>query len=126
MTDHLSEEKNMNPIENDDAIRNRIGGIVHEHPVVLFMKGTPAQPQCGFSAATVKVLQRYDVDIHTIDVLEDAAVRQGIKSYADWPTIPQLYVGGTFIGGCDIVRAMHTKNELEAVLAPHLRTADAT
>jgi monothiol glutaredoxin len=116
----------MNQIDNDDATRDRIGQIVHEHPVVLFMKGTPAHPQCGFSAATVKVLQRYDVDIHTINVLADPAMRQGIKTCADWPTIPQLYVGGTFIGGCDIVRAMHAENELEAVLAPHPRTADAT
>ena len=115
----------MREIESDSAVRDRIDWIVREHPVVLFMKGTPAQPQCGFSAATVKVLQRYEVDIHTVDVLADAAVRQGIKNYADWPTIPQLYVDGAFVGGWDIVREMHAENELEAVLAPYLRTAAA-
>jgi monothiol glutaredoxin len=126
MTDHLAtEEESMSEIESDGAVRDRIDRIVHGHPVVLFMKGTPTQPQCGFSAATVKVLQRYDVEVYTVDVLADTAVRQGIKSYADWPTIPQLYVGGTFVGGCDIIRAMHAENELEAVLAPHLRSADA-
>jgi monothiol glutaredoxin len=127
MTDHLLEEKakTMSQIESDDDIRSRIDQVVRKHSVVLFMKGTPTQPQCGFSAATVKVLRRYDVDIHAVDVLADAAVREGIKDYADWPTIPQLYVGGTFVGGCDIVRAMHAENELEGVLAPHLRTAGA-
>jgi monothiol glutaredoxin len=115
----------MSQIESDGGVSDRIDRIVREHPVVLFMKGTPSQPQCGFSAATVKVLQRYDVAVHTVDVLADPAVRQGIKNYTDWPTIPQLYVGGTFVGGCDIVRAMHAENELRAVLARHLRSTVA-
>jgi monothiol glutaredoxin len=94
-----------------------IAEVISAHPVVLFMKGTPAHPQCGFSAAVVRVLRRYDVAICTIDVLADPAIRQAIKAYSDWPTIPQLYLNGNFVGGCDIVREMHVTGELAELIA---------
>jgi monothiol glutaredoxin len=106
-----------------DAAHAYIAELVRAHPVVLFMKGTPALPQCGFSAATVNVLRRYDVPVYAVDVLSNPALRQGIKSYSDWPTIPQLYVGGAFVGGCDIVREMHDSGELGAVIASAGRSA---
>jgi monothiol glutaredoxin len=84
-----------------------IADTINSYPMVVFMKGTPARPQCGFSAAVMDVLQHYDVPVHTIDVLADPAIRQAIKTYSGWPTIPQLYLNGTFLGGCDIVREMH-------------------
>jgi monothiol glutaredoxin len=102
---------------SDVDTQARIAEIVKAHPVVLFMKGTPAFPMCGFSAATVAVLQAHRVPFHSVDVLADPAVRQGIKFYSDWPTIPQLYVNGTFVGGCDIVREMHDSGELPALFA---------
>ncbi len=97
--------------------------IIHEqvttHPVVLYMKGTPQFPQCGFSATVAEILKRSGVtEYFSVNVLEDADIRQGIKEYANWPTIPQLYVNGEFIGGCDIVREMYASGELQKVLAP--------
>ena len=84
------------------------------HPVVLYMKGTPDQPQCGFSANAVNILQACGVDnIHAVDVLADPEIRQGIKDYSNWPTIPQLYVNGEFIGGSDIVTEMYQSGELQ-------------
>lgn len=80
------------------------------------MKGTPEQPMCGFSSQAVNLLQHYKTDFATANVLEDPDIRQGIKEYADWPTIPQLYVNGEFVGGCDIMTEMHQKGELEKVL----------
>ena len=109
----------MSPTVSADPIHQRIAQIVAGHPIVLFMKGTPAFPQCGFSAAVVKTLQRHDVPVHAIDVLADPEPRQGIKSFSDWPTIPQLYVGASFVGGSDIVREMQASGELEALLSPH-------
>jgi monothiol glutaredoxin len=100
-----------------DPVHASIAGLVGTHPVVLFMKGTPARPQCGFSAATVDVLRRHDVAFHAVDVLSDPALRQGIKTYSDWPTVPQLYIGGAFVGGCDIVREMHETGELGELFA---------
>ena len=100
----------------DQAIRERIDGIVGSDRVVLFMKGTPAMPQCGFSAATTSILNTLVPQYTTFNVLEDAEVREGIKSYSDWPTIPQLYVGGEFMGGCDIVRQMFNSGELHDAL----------
>jgi monothiol glutaredoxin len=95
----------------------RIADTIRAHPVVLFMKGTPERPQCGFSAAVVDVLRHYDVPVYAIDVLADPALRQAIKTYSDWPTIPQLYLNGTFVGGCDIVREMHAMGELAGLIA---------
>ena len=100
-----------------DSARAYIAETINTHSAVLFMKGTPAQPQCGFSAAVVGVLRHYGVQVHTIDVLADPAIRQAIKVYSDWPTIPQLYLNGTFVGGYDIVREMHETGELAALIA---------
>ena len=95
-----------------DPVFNRIQAEIDATPVVLFMKGTPKFPQCGFSAAVVQVLDYFKVPFKGIDVLQDAAIRDGIKKFSDWPTIPQLYVRGEFVGGCDIVREMAQSGEL--------------
>jgi monothiol glutaredoxin len=92
---------------------------VREHPVVVYMKGTPSFPMCGFSAATVEVLREIGVPFKSIDVLAEPAKRDAIKTFSNWPTIPQVYVGGKFIGGCDIVRELHARGEL----APLVRAA---
>jgi monothiol glutaredoxin len=97
--------------------RERIEKVISENPVVLFMKGTAEFPQCGFSGQVVQILDYVGAPIASVNVLEDAEIRQGIKEYANWPTIPQLYVKGEFIGGCDIVREMFQSGELAAVLA---------
>ncbi|OFZ99967.1 MAG: monothiol glutaredoxin, Grx4 family [Betaproteobacteria bacterium RIFCSPLOWO2_02_FULL_62_17] len=97
--------------------KQRIHETVTSHPVVLFMKGTPDFPQCGFSASAVQILDTCGVkSLHTVNVLEDAEVRQGIKEYANWPTIPQLYVNGEFVGGSDILREMYQSGELQKLL----------
>jgi monothiol glutaredoxin len=93
-----------------------IAKTVSENPVVLFMKGVPDQPGCGFSATVVQILDHIGVDFAAVNVLQSDALRQGIKSYSDWPTIPQLYVKGEFIGGCDIVREMYASGELKTLL----------
>lgn len=99
-------------------VQQRIKQEVESHPVVLFMKGTPQFPQCGFSASVVQVLKDCGVkELHTVNVLEDPEIRQGIKDFANWPTIPQLYVKGEFVGGADIVREMHQSGELKKLLA---------
>ncbi len=90
---------------------------VNDHDVVLFMKGTAAEPQCGFSNQVVRILDHMGVAYHHVNVLADDAIRQGIKDFANWPTIPQLYVKGEFIGGCDIVREMFQTGELKALFA---------
>jgi monothiol glutaredoxin len=98
--------------------QQRIKEQVEGHPVVLFMKGTPQFPQCGFSALAVQVLNACGVqDFHSVNVLADAEIRQGIKEYANWPTIPQLYVNGEFVGGSDIMREMYQTGELQKLLA---------
>jgi monothiol glutaredoxin len=102
----------------EDSVRERIQGIIDGNDVVLFMKGTKHFPQCGFSATVVEVLRRSGSDFQDINVLEDPAIRQGIKEFTNWPTIPQLYVHGKFVGGCDIVREMYEKGELSELLAP--------
>ncbi|UCH30206.1 MAG: Grx4 family monothiol glutaredoxin [Myxococcales bacterium] len=102
----------------EDTLRDRIQGIIDSNEVVLFMKGTKHFPQCGFSATVVEVLRRSGSDFQDVNVLEDPAIRQGIKEFANWPTIPQLYVRGQFVGGCDIVREMYDNGELDAVLSP--------
>ena len=97
--------------------QQRIKQQVTSHPVVLFMKGTPQFPQCGFSALAVQVLNACGVqEFHTVNVLADAEIRQGIKEYANWPTIPQLYVNGEFVGGSDIMREMYQSGELQKLL----------
>lgn len=97
-------------------VQDRIRDTIAAHDVVLFMKGVPAQPQCGFSSMVVRILDHLGVAYHDVNVLADEDIRQGIKDYANWPTIPQLYVKGEFIGGCDIVREMFQAGELQAML----------
>ena len=89
---------------------------IKENDVVLFMKGTPSFPMCGFSSVVSQVLQNLKVEFHHVNVMEDPEIRQGIKEFSDWPTIPQLYVKGEFIGGCDIVREMYNEGELQTLL----------
>jgi monothiol glutaredoxin len=98
-------------------VQKRIGDLVHGNRVVLFMKGTAQFPMCGFSGRAVQILKACGVDdLKTVNVLEDEEVRQGIKDYASWPTIPQLYVNGEFIGGSDIMMEMYQAGELQQVL----------
>jgi monothiol glutaredoxin len=99
------------------AIHDFIAKTIADHDVVLFMKGVPEQPQCGFSAVTVQILDHLGVDFVGVDVLQSDDLRQGIKSFSDWPTIPQLYVKGEFLGGSDIVRQMFQSGELKPLLA---------
>lgn len=93
-----------------------IANAVSEHPVLLFMKGEPEQPRCGFSAQVVQILDHLGVDFVGVDVLQSDVLRDAIKTYSDWPTIPQLYVKGEFVGGCDIVREMFQAGELKPFL----------
>lgn len=103
----------------------RIEDIIASSEVVLFMKGVPAAPQCGFSAAVVQVLAQVGVPYRAVDVLQDPGVREGIKAFSNWPTIPQLYIKGEFVGGCDIIREMFQAGELNAMLADKGVTAPA-
>ncbi len=100
----------------DNLVADRIRQDIEGNDVVLYMKGSPVFPQCGFSAAVVQVLSHLSVKFKGIDVLQDPGLRQGVKEYSDWPTIPQLYVKGEFVGGCDIVREMAENGELETLM----------
>ncbi len=100
----------------DATVSERIRKEITDNDVVLFMKGTPVFPQCGFSAAVVQVLNHLGVKFTGIDVLQDPGLRQGVKEFTQWPTIPQLYVKGEFVGGCDIVREMFQSGELSELL----------
>ena len=97
-------------------VNAKIDGIVGGSDVLLFMKGTPMFPQCGFSSRAVAILQHLGVEFGSVDVLQDQEVRQGIKAYSDWPTIPQLYVKGEFVGGSDIMMEMYESGELKTLL----------
>lgn len=103
----------------DSQTNDRIKAEIDSTDVVLFMKGTPVFPQCGFSAAVVGVLSHLGISFRGVNVLDDMDIREGIKAYSDWPTIPQLYVKGEFIGGCDIVREMYETGELMEMLSTH-------
>tara|TARA_B100000683_G_C12381262_1_gene511387 strand:+ start:263 stop:631 length:369 start_codon:yes stop_codon:yes gene_type:complete len=103
----------------DQTTKDRIESDIAASDVVLFMKGTPVFPQCGFSAAVVGVLSHLGVKFKGVNVLDDDSVREGIKAFSDWPTIPQLYVKGEFIGGCDIIREMYETGELMEMLNTH-------
>ena len=92
--------------------KEKIEKIINDNEVLLFMKGTPIMPQCGFSAAVVGVLSHMGIKFNSVNVLEDSEIREGIKEFSDWPTIPQLYVKKEFVGGCDIIREMHENGEL--------------
>ncbi len=102
---------------SDNPVFEQIQGEISTNDVVLFMKGTPVFPQCGFSAAVVQILNHMDVTFKGIDILVDPALRNGIKEFSQWPTIPQLYVKGEFVGGCDIIREMFQAGELQQLLA---------
>jgi monothiol glutaredoxin len=95
---------------------SRIADLVKANDIVLFMKGTPLFPQCGFSSRAVAILDRLGAQYETVDVLQDAEIRQGIKAYSEWPTIPQLYVKGEFVGGSDIMMEMFESGELQQLL----------
>ena len=99
-----------------DDVNKNIKSIIDSNNVVLFMKGTPDAPQCGFSMAVTNILKHLDVKFEGVDVLKSDEMRQGIKKYTDWPTIPQLYVKGEFVGGCDIIKEMFEKGELKDLL----------
>ena len=98
-------------------IHSKIADLVGGTDVVLFMKGTPLFPQCGFSSTAIQILERLGVDYETVDVLADPEVRSGIKTFSDWPTVPQLYVKGEFVGGSDIMMEMYQSGELVAMVA---------
>ena len=104
------------PDTTHDPVHAFIGQTISEHPVVLFMKGNPDAPRCGFSGLVVQVLDHLSVPFIGVDVLQDEALREGIKAFSDWPTIPQLYVKGEFVGGADIVKEMFQSGELKALL----------
>ncbi len=106
----------MTDTETADPAQARIAQTVAAHDVVLFMKGNKTMPQCGFSSRVVGVLNYMSIDYADVNVLEDEGVRQGIKEFSDWPTIPQLYVKGEFVGGCDIITEMTLSGELDALL----------
>ncbi len=101
----------------DQPVVARIQGEIDENPVLLFMKGTPMMPQCCFSAAVVQALSTMGVKFKGVDVLADDEIREGVKQFSNWPTIPQLYVKGEFVGGCDIVREMYEAGELEQLFS---------
>ena len=103
----------------DDATKKQLDADIASEDVVLYMKGTPVFPQCGFSAAVVGVLTHLGVPFRGINVLEDDSIREGIKAYSDWPTIPQLYVKREFVGGCDIIREMYETGELAEMFQTH-------
>ncbi|CAM3299282.1 MULTISPECIES: Grx4 family monothiol glutaredoxin [Sphingomonas] len=105
-----------------DDVNARIDALVKDNAVLLFMKGTPLFPQCGFSSRAVAILNHLDVPFESVDVLQDQGIRQGIKAYSDWPTIPQLYVKGEFVGGSDIMMEMYESGEL-AELVQDVKTA---
>lgn len=100
-------------------VNSRIAEIVGTHDIVLFMKGSPLFPQCGFSSRAIAILDHLAVPYHSVDVLQDAEIRAGIKGYSDWPTIPQLYVKGEFLGGSDIMMEMYEAGELHDLIAQH-------
>ena len=96
--------------------RARIEKLINDNPVVLFMKGTPQFPQCGFSGRVIQILDYLGAPVVGVNVLEDADIRQGVKDYANWPTVPQLYINGEFVGGCDIMKEMYQAGELQKQL----------
>ncbi|WP_375548681.1 Grx4 family monothiol glutaredoxin [Oceanicaulis alexandrii] len=102
----------MSDADTQEAIKK----AVTDNDVVLFMKGTPTFPQCGFSSVVARVLDHVGVEYAAVNVLEDHAVREGVKAYSDWPTIPQLYVKGEFVGGCDIIKEMFEAGELQQLM----------
>ena len=105
-----------------DSVQTTIDETVKNNKVLIYMKGNRTFPMCGFSAATIQIFDSLGVPYETVDVLQDPAVRDGIKRYSNWPTIPQVYVNGEFIGGCDIIQEMHSRGELEPVVRAALES----
>jgi monothiol glutaredoxin len=101
----------------EESLKQRIEGTLGQNRVVLFMKGSKHFPQCGFSAQVVQILKQKGADFKDVNILADAELRQGLKEYSNWPTFPQLYVGGKLIGGCDIVSSLNESGELDTVLS---------
>ena len=99
-----------------DKLRNEIEQTIKSNPVVIYMKGTPEMPMCGFSGRSVSILQSYNAPIKGINILENEELRQGIKEFTNWPTIPQIFINGEFVGGCDILSEMHANNDLAPML----------
>jgi monothiol glutaredoxin len=110
---------------SDNPIREAINEAITEHPVILFMKGTPEQPMCGFSARTVACLDAFDIEYAAVDILPDPRIRQELSGISNWPTIPQLFVRGELIGGCDIVTEMYESGELAQVLGVEAPNGEA-
>ena len=100
------------------SIRKQLKEVIDNNEVILFMKGSPDFPQCGFSGRTAQILQACEVKFASVDVLADSAVREGIKEFSSWPTVPQLYVRGEFVGGCDIMTELYENGELQKILKP--------
>ncbi|MEM9726144.1 MAG: Grx4 family monothiol glutaredoxin [Pseudomonadota bacterium] len=100
----------------DEAVAERISAVINDNDVVLFMKGTKTFPQCGFSSRVASILNYMKVDFQDVNVLEDQDIREGVKTFSEWPTIPQLYVKGEFVGGCDIITEMTLSGELDQFL----------
>jgi monothiol glutaredoxin len=109
----------------DNQVFTEIQTQIDANPVMLFMKGTPMFPQCGFSARVIQILKHANIPFKTVNVLEDPEIRDGIKAFSNWPTIPQLYVKGEFIGGCDIITEMYQSGELNALLTEKGISQDA-
>ena len=100
----------------NEQLKARIENDIKNNKVFIYMKGTPEAPMCGFSGRTVEIIKQYHVPFKALNILEDPEIRQAIKEYSDWPTIPQVYINGEFIGGCDIVTEMHENGELKKLL----------
>ena len=100
----------------DDSLKQKIDGLLAKNKVLLFVKGTKNFPQCGFSNAVINIFKELGADFETVNILQEQELRMGMKEYSNWPTFPQVYVGGEFIGGCDIVREMHQKGELAPIV----------
>ena len=100
----------------DDQVRQKIENDLKNNKVMLYMKGTPETPQCGFSAQAVAILKEHQVPFHSFNILADESIRQGLKEYANWPTFPQLYVNSELVGGCDIMMELHQSGELKKIL----------
>lgn len=97
-------------------VQQKIKETVESNPIVIYMKGTPEMPRCGFSAATIEALRQAGASFHAVDVLADPEVWSGVKQFSDWPTIPQVYISGQFVGGCDIVRDLQARGELQGMV----------
>lgn len=104
-----------------DITNDRIRESIENNKILIYMKGSPSFPMCGFSAATIEVFEELGVPYNTVDVLKDPEIREGIKRFSNWPTIPQVYIAGKFVGGCDIVREMHANGELESLVKEALQ-----